>query len=46
MDELRNVLKITDKIDFEVILWDMVEFSLQNIILPTKIRLRHITNPF
>jgi len=32
--------------DFEMILLDMVEFCLQNMILHSKIRLRHDTNPF
>jgi len=37
---------ITDQIDFIVILLDMAEFSLQNTVLHTKLKLRYVTNPF
>jgi len=46
MAKLSNIVKITVKINLEVILVDMVEISLQNQILDTKIRLRHAFNPF
>jgi len=44
MAELSNTLEISDKMNFEVILLDMVEFNLQSMIFHTKIRLRYVTN--
>jgi len=45
MAKVIEILKITVKIDLEVVLVDMVEISLQNQILHTKIRLTHASNP-
>jgi len=36
MAKLSNILELSVKIDFEVVLLDMVDFSLQNRILHTK----------
>jgi len=41
-----NILKNTYKIDFEVVLFNMAELSLQNMILHTKVGLRHVAKPF
>jgi len=46
MAKVIEILKITVKIDLEVVLVDMVEISFQNQILHTKIRLTHASNPF
>jgi len=46
MAKLSNIMKITVKINLEVILLDIVKISIQNKILHTKIRLRHASNQF